>query len=363
MLSMEMLMPTVSLFFTFGTFLVLYIGGPMALRGDEGVTAGNLYAFILYLNTFFFPLMQLSSFYGQLQAGFGAFERLLEVIDAVPEVDDSPQGIALTNPKGEITFRNLAFGYKKDEPILSGFNLTIKAGERLAIVGKTGAGKTTISSLICRFYEFQNGELLIDGVDIRKLNLKKYRELLGIVQQDSFLFTGTVRDNIRYGRRDATDEDIQRAINAVHADEFIKYMPEGLNTDVNERGARLSTGQRQLVCFARAIIADPRILILDEATSSVDAYTEMVIQEGLEALLRDRTSIVIAHRLSTVVNADRIIVMDHGKIVEEGSHAELIRLGGRYREIYDVYFRHQASDWKPEFSAQSVPVQVLSKEN
>lgn len=345
-LAMQLLMPTIDLFFVLGVWLVLQFGSGWSQAGMFGISATTLYVFVLYLNNSFFPLMQMSTFYSQLQAGFAAYERIAEVEDAVPEVDENAGGIVIKDFKGDIRFENVMFGYKPNEWVLDNFNLHIKSGERLAIVGHTGAGKTTLANILTRFYEYQGGQVLIDGQDLRSLDIKKYRRKLGIVQQEPFLFSGTVEDNIRYGRRKATREDVERAVQAVHADEFLQYMPEGLLTDVQERGSRLSTGQRQLVCFARALLANPRILILDEATSAVDAYTEAVIQEALEKLFEGRTSIVIAHRLSTVVNSDRIIVLDHGTIVEEGNHEELLQQGGKYKELYDIYFRHQAVGWR-----------------
>lgn len=342
-LTFEFLYPTIDLFFVIGIWLIAGNGGTWAILGQNGLSATSLYLFFVYLNRFFFPLMQLATFYGQMQAGFAAYERILEVQDAVSEVKSNPSGIIISPSqfRGDIKFNNVKFEYKKNEPIFTNFNLHVRAGERLAIVGHTGAGKTTIASLIARFYEFQSGQILIDNFDIRDLNLKAYRNNLGFVQQEPFLFSGTVEDNIRYGNQDATDKEINKAIQAVHAGEFIQYMPKGLKTEVGERGNRLSTGQRQLICFARALLADPCILILDEATSSVDAYTEAVIQEALEKLLKNRTSIIIAHRLSTVVNSDRIIVLDQGKIIEEGNHNELLLKGGKYSELYETYFRHQ----------------------
>ena len=362
-LIMGLLFPAIDLFFVLGIWVVLFFGSPMAIQGINHINAGNLYIFVLYLNTFFFPLMQLSTFYSQLQAGFGSYERILEVIDTVPEVKENLDGVVINDFKGEIKFQDVTFGYKNDQSVLKNFNLTIKAGEKLAIVGHTGAGKTTLFNLLARYYEYQDGQILIDGHDLRTLNLKEYRKHIGVVPQDPFLFSGTVKENIIYGRQQATEADVQRAIEAVHADEFLQYMPEGLDTNVRERGSRLSTGQRQLVCFARALLANPEILILDEATSSVDAYTETVIQEALEALFKGRTSIIIAHRLSTVVNADRIIVMDHGRIIEEGTHRQLLQLNGKYKEVYDIYFKHQAIDWKPQETVEAIEVAPMLSKN
>ncbi len=340
--AMEFIFPTLDIFAVMGLWLIIQYGGSWAILDQNNLDAATLYLFILYLNRFFFPLMQLSTFYSQLQAGFAAYERIVDVQEAVPEVDPNPTGKIVENFKGDIEFVNTTFGYKEDEPILENFNLTIKKGEKLAIVGHTGAGKTTITNVISRFYEFQRGKVLIDGHDIRELNLKEYRTHLGIVQQEPFLFSGTVEENIRYGNQNASAKELDMAIQAVHANEFLQYMPNGLQTEVGERGGRLSTGQRQLVCFARALLSNPQIIILDEATSAVDAYTEAVIQEALETLFHDRTSIIIAHRLSTIINADRILVLDNGKIIEEGSHNELMKNGGKYQELYNTYYRHQA---------------------
>ena len=227
------------------------------------------------------------------------------------------------------------------------YNLHIKKGEKLAVVGHTGAGKTSLVSLLTRYYEFQGGTIEIDGIDIRSMTLESLRKNLGTVHQDVFLFSGTIEENIRYGRQDASEEDLWRAIKIVHLEELIEYLPEGLQTQIGERGKGLSAGQQQLVSFARAILTDPQILTLDEATSSVDAYTEAIIQEALERLLSNRTAIIIAHRLSTIVNADRIIVMDNGRIVEEGTHDFLLNQGGKYAKLYKQYFEHQSLDWEP----------------
>ncbi|MHA1917899.1 MAG: ABC transporter ATP-binding protein, partial [Candidatus Ranarchaeia archaeon] len=328
-------------------FLIIQFGGSSIVQGFTALSPIGLYLFVVYMQRFFFPLMQVSTYYNNIQSGLAAFQRILEIVDAEVEVKQEKDTVKVESIKGEIKFENVSFHYVEGEQVFSDFNLTIKPGEKLAIVGHTGSGKTSLASLIGRFYEFQKGKISIDGKDIRKLDLKSFRRHVGLVQQDVFLFSGTIRENIIYGNRKATDADIERTLKAIKADEFIQYLPEGLDTNVRERGSRLSLGQRQLVSFARALLADPKILILDEATSSVDAYTEAVIQEALENLLEDRTAIIIAHRLSTVKNADRIIVLDKGKIIEEGPHDELMNAKGLYSELYDTYFKHRSPDWQP----------------
>jgi ABC-type multidrug transport system fused ATPase/permease subunit len=288
--------------------------------------------------------MVLSTFFPQLSAGMAAYERILDIIDSEPRVKQNPDAIDVGELEGEIIFENVDFCYREGEWVFKGLNLKIKKGEKVAIVGHTGAGKTSIVSLLTRFYEFQGGSIKIDGNNIRNMTLDSFRRNLGNVHQDVFLFSGTIEENIRYGRRDASEEDLLKAIRAVHAEELIEYLPQGLQTQVGERGKSLSAGQRQLISFARALLTNPKILILDEATSSVDAYTEAIIQEALEVLLSDRTSIIIAHRLSTVINADRIIVMDRGKIVEQGTHESLLSQRGKYAQLYKKYFEHQKLD-------------------
>ncbi|MFX1316571.1 MAG: ABC transporter ATP-binding protein [Promethearchaeota archaeon] len=323
--------------------VILYFSGQLVIEGN--LTAGTVFIFILYLQRFFRPIMVLSTFFPQLSSGMAAYERILEILDSEPNVKQNNGAIEVGELEGEIFFENISFSYRDNEWVFKEFNLRVGKGEKLAIVGHTGAGKTSLVSLLARFYEFQGGSIKIDGINIRNMTLDSFRRNIGIVQQDVFLFSGTLEENIRYGKRDASAEELWNAIRMVHAEEIIKYLPNGIETHIGERGKGLSTGQKQIVSFARAILSDPKILILDEATSSVDAYTETIIQEALQELLTNRTSIIIAHRLSTVVNADRIIVMDHGKIIEEGTHASLLANGGKYALLYKQYFEHQSLDW------------------
>ncbi len=327
-----------------GTVLLVYLGGRGLIAGD--ISAGDWFLFFQSVLLFWMPMTSIASFWSQFQRGLGASERIFALIDAEPEVvqtaDDDPGRI-----RGEIEFRNLTFGYEDNTKVLLDFNLTIPAGETLAIVGHTGAGKSTLGKLITRFYEFQSGDLLIDGKSARSFNLPEYRRQLGIVPQSPFLFSGTVADNIRYPKPDATDDEVLRAARTVGQGDWVELLPDGLQTEVGEYGRSLSMGQRQLVALARVLIQDPAIVILDEATASVDPLTEAQIQEGLDVVLADRTSIVIAHRLSTIEHPDRIIVLDHGDVVEEGTHASLLAKGGRYCDVYNTYFRHQSPNYVP----------------
>jgi len=338
--SMFMFFPIVGIINSFATLAILFFGGRVVIQDLGFISTGELFIFISLLGYFFVPVTQLVNIYAQIQAGFASFERILEILDTSPEIQDLGN-ISIQNVDGKIEFHNVDFEYVSDNPVLTDFSLTIKPGEKLALVGHTGAGKTSIISLIARFYEFQSGKILIDGEDIRNLKLKSYRKHLGIVLQTPHLFYGTIKENITYGRKDASEADFKRILEISRVNEILEYLKDGLQTQVGERGELLSTGQRQLVSFARALLADPRILILDEATSAVDAYTESVIQESLEELMKGRTSIIIAHRLSTVKNADRIIVLDHGKIIEEGTHNNLLSQGGEYATLYNTYFKHQ----------------------
>jgi len=327
-----------------GTIVLVYLGGRQVI--DGGISAGDWFLFFQSVMIFWGPITSIASFWSQFQQGLSASERIFALIDAEPEVvqhaSEHPGRIS-----GQIEFRNLGFRYDETQKVLHDFNLTIPAGETLAIVGHTGAGKSTLGKLITRFYEFQDGELLIDGKDVRSFDLPEYRKQLGIVPQSPFLFSGTVEDNIRYPKPDASDEEVVDAARLVAGGDWIQALPNGIATDVGEYGRSLSMGQRQLVALARVLIQDPVIVILDEATASVDPLTEAQIQEGLDIVLADRTSIVIAHRLSTIEHADRIIVLDRGEIVEEGTHRELIALGGRYCDVYNTYFRHQSPNYVP----------------
>ena len=325
--------------------VVIFFGGQLVFQGLT--KPGTIFMFILYLQKFFRPIMVLSVFFPQLSSGMAAYERILDVLDSRPSVKQNSNAIDVGKLEGEIKFNNLDFRYRDGECIFAKFNLHISKGEKIAVVGHTGAGKTSLVSLLARYYEFQGGSIEIDGINVRDMTLESFRRNLGIVQQDVFLFSGTIEENIRYGRQEASEDDLWNAIRTVHLEELIEYLPEGLQTQIGERGKGLSAGQKQLVSFARAILINPKILILDEATSSVDAYTEAIIQEALEVLLANRTSIIIAHRLSTIMNADRIIVMDNGQIIEEGTHNDLLIQGGKYATLYKQYFEHQSLDWEP----------------
>ena len=326
--------------------VLLYLYGQNLVLFNSAVvlTPGLLYSFTIYLWRFFFPLTQVANFYSQYQAGLAAMERIFGLMAIESEVKQAEEPVVLPEFRGEIEFKNMDFWYNEEEKVFEKFSLKIEPGETIAIVGETGAGKTTLASLLSRFYEIKGGEILIDGEDIRNLHIEWYRQQVALVLQDSFLFAGSIMDNIKFGRiwDDPTDEEVLRAAQAVQATEFIEDFPDGFETDVLERGKRLSTGQRQLVTFARALLADPKILILDEATASVDAYTEAMIQDALEMIMKGRTSIIIAHRLSTIKNADKIVMIEHGKIVEMGSHNQLLKKKGQYAELYETYFKHQS---------------------
>lgn len=326
----------------FGTAGLIYFGGLTVQNGNFSI--GEWFLFIQGLALFWFPLTSIASFWSQFQLGLAAGERVFALIDAESKVIQT-DSVVIPEIKGEITFENVDFAYTDKEQVLDGFSLTITPGETLALVGHTGSGKSSIGKLIARFYEFQEGRILIDGHDIRTLDVDRYHGKLGIVTQTPFLFDGTVRDNIRYGRSDASDEQVERVAKLVGQGDWISVLSNGLDTQVGERGSSLSMGQRQLVALSRVLLQAPSIFILDEATASVDPLTETLIQEGLDVVLQNRTSVVIAHRLSTIKNADRIIVLRKGRIIEEGTHDTLLADGGHYAELYNTYFRHQSLEY------------------
>ena len=341
---MSIFFPVIETLFGIGTFLVLYYGGMIAFTVGN-ISVATLYFFVLMLNRFFMPLLEITRFFNQFEAGLAAVERIFSLIDSQPIVLEVPNPISIDEIKGNIDFNQMTFFYNPAEPLFKEFNLTIPAGQTIAIVGRTGAGKSTLVSLIARFYDVEEGAIIVDGTDIRKYALQDYRNQIGIVLQDNILFSGTIEENIRYGKLDATRKEVEKAAKNVYAWEFIQNLPKGLDTEVGEKGTKLSAGQKQLVAFARALLSDPKILILDEATAAIDAYTESLIQEALKVLLKGRTAIIIAHRLTTVEYADRIIVIDDAKIVEEGNHQQLMDKRGKYWQLYDMYFRHQSLEY------------------
>ena len=327
--------------------LLLYAGG--VIVRSESMTPGDWYLFMQAVTFFWWPMISIASFWSQFQDGLSASERVFALIDANPKVVQSASD-RVPKLRGEIEFRNLSFSYTDREQVLRNFSLVIPSGQNVALVGHTGAGKSSIARLIVRFYEFQNGELKVDGKDVRRFDLAQYRRQIGLVPQDPFLFSGTVKDNIHYGLPEATDDQVCQAARRIADGTWIEILSKGLDTEVGARGASLSMGQRQLVALARVLLKNPAILILDEATASVDPFTETQLQEGLELVMQDRTSIVIAHRLSTVRHADRIIVLKNGRIIEEGDHQELLARGGHYAELYNTYFRHQSLEYVESFA-------------
>ncbi|HCB02550.1 MAG TPA: ABC transporter ATP-binding protein [Anaerolineae bacterium] len=319
--------------------VLVYVGGFSAAQGV--VSIGAWYLFIMSLDQFFFPVLNLTSFWAQIQGGLSAAERVFALIDADPNVIQKDKQ-DVPRLKGEINFEHINFRYSDKEPILSDFNLLIQPGETLALVGHTGAGKSSIAKLIARFYEYQEGRLLIDGRDIRTFDLTQYRRQLGIVSQVPFLFSGTIAENIRYAAPGVPEEEMLKLARKIGDGEWLETLPDGLHTEVGERGNRLSMGQRQLVALMRVLVQNPAIFILDEATASIDPFTEWQIQQALNLILKNSTSILIAHRLSTVKAADRIVVMRKGTIIEEGNHQGLLDQNGHYAELYNTYFRHQS---------------------
>lgn len=327
--------PMVDLISTITTSFIYVVGVSCIINGGQsGVTVGVLIAFTAYISRFWAPINTIASFYNSLLTAISYLERIFETIDEPVEVKDAPDATDMPPIKGDVSFENVKFSYEDGVPILKNVSFDVKQGQTIAIVGPTGAGKTTIVNLLSRFYNVDSGKVLIDGIDISKVKIHSLRTQMGVMMQDSFIFSGTIMDNIRYGNKTATDEEVIKAAKTVCAHDFIMEMEDGYNTQVNERGSRLSVGQRQLISFARALLADPAILILDEATSSIDTETEIVLQEGLNNLLKGRTSFIIAHRLSTIKNADTIMYIVKGGIVEAGSHDELLENKGAYYELY-----------------------------
>jgi ATP-binding cassette subfamily B protein len=319
--------------------ILVYVGGLNAVQGI--VTVGAWYLFLLSLDRFFFPVLNLSAFTAQVQSGLSASERVFALIDAESDLVQTSRKQVPTL-RGDIRFVNVNFQYSEKEQVLDDFNLHIHPGESVALVGHTGAGKSSIAKLVARFYEFQGGKILIDGVNIREFDLNLYRNQLGIVSQIPFLFSGTVAENICYACAQVSEEEVDEIAREIGGGEWLESLPEGVNTQVGERGGRLSMGQRQLVSLLRVLVKHPAIFILDEATASVDPFTEWQIQETLNLILKNSTSILIAHRLSTIKAADRIIVLEEGSIIEEGTHDTLLSTGGHYANLYNTYFRHQS---------------------
>jgi ATP-binding cassette subfamily B multidrug efflux pump len=342
--------PTLDVLSTIGLAIVVGYGGYLALRVPPLITVGVIVSFLVYVRRFFQPIQQLAQLYAQLQSAVAGAERIFELIDTVPDLVDAPDATAIPTINGRVEFDGVSFYYKEEEPVLRGVNLVAEPGQTVALVGPTGAGKSTLVNLIGRFYDTVEGVVQVDGHDVRQVTRASLRAQMGIVLQDTFLFSGTIMDNIRYGRLDATDEEVIEAANLANAHSFINRLPDGYQTELSEQGRNLSQGQRQLLSIARAILADPRLLILDEATSSVDTRTELLIQQALGRLLQGRTSFVIAHRLSTIRNADQLLVLQNGEIVEraittqeKSAHEQLLDLGGEYFKLYTSQFRQEST--------------------
>jgi ABC-type multidrug transport system fused ATPase/permease subunit len=349
---MSAFFPAVTFFTSVGQALVLWFGGTAVIKGT--LTVGTLFIFMSYITRFFQPIQELSNIWNSIQSALAAAERVFNVMDTPIEIAEAPDAFELGTLEGKIVYDNMSFGYKQEQPVLNYINLVVEPNTTVAFVGPTGVGKTTMINLLYRFYDPTEGKITVDGHDLKEVKIDSLRRQLGIVLQDPFLFSGTIMDNIRYSRPDVSDEEVIEVSKAIGAHDFISRLPEGYQTDVRERGSRLSVGQRQLVSLARALLANPRILIMDEATSSIDAYTELLIQKAMNQTLKGRTAIIIAHRLSTVRNADMIIVLEGGKIVEIGKHEELMKRGGLYTRLYELQFKSE-----PEKPIIPQPVGVL----
>ncbi|TXT62673.1 MAG: putative multidrug export ATP-binding/permease protein [Promethearchaeota archaeon] len=355
------LIPGLALLIISSGLMALFFTGGVLIR-DGVITVGTLVAFIFYIFQFFEPMIALIGFFTLLQNSIAAGARMVNLLDMEPSIREKKDAKEIQKIQGDIKYHKVTFHYEEDQPVLKDISVHIKPEERLALVGYTGAGKSTFIKLLSRFYDPNNGQILLDGNDLRDLKLDTIRRRMGIVLQENFLFSTSVMENIRYGKLNASDEQVIEAAKKVSAHEFIVELESGYQTIVGERGNKLSEGERQLIAFARALIADPPILILDEATSSVDPYSELLIQQALETLLQGRTSISIAHRLSTIINSDRIIVLDKGKIIEEGSHQELVEKGGFYEHLYEMQFKDpfKKEEIKEKFSTDDLDEKILS---
>jgi len=329
--------PTLDIMSTIATAIVAGYGGYLVV--NDLATVGLIVTFLTYVRRFYEPIRAVSMIYAHLQSALAGGERIFELLDEPVTLTDAPNAIEMPSIEGRVAFENVNFAYRDGEPVLEDISLVAEPGQTIALVGVTGAGKTTIANLIARFYDVQSGNVTIDNLDIRQVTCASLRHQIGIVLQDPFLYSGTVADNIRYGRLDASDEEVEAAARLVNAHDYISRLPEAYDSEINERGINLSQGQRQLISFARAVLANPRILILDEATSSVDTRTERLIQQALGELLKGLTSFVIAHRLSTIHNADQVLVIQDGRIVERGTHKTLIGQGGVYHDLYMSQFQ------------------------
>jgi len=333
----DLFWPLVETSWGLGAIVVYFVGVNLVI-GNE-VSLGTLIAFTMYASMFWRPVMNITNFYNTLITNFSAAERVFEILDIDPDIENLEQSTVMPVIKGNVEFDDVTFSYEDSVPVLKNVSFNIEAGESIALVGETGAGKTTIVNLISRFYDADQGRILVDGTDVKGVTLESLRSQMGIMLQDTFLFSATIKENIRYGKLDATDEEIIASAKAVNAHDFIMALENGYETEVKERGSRLSVGQRQLISFARALLADPRILILDEATSNIDTQTEKLVQDGIKALLKNRTSFVIAHRLSTIRDCDRIMVVNNGIISEAGTHQELLSMKGIYHSLYMAQYR------------------------
>lgn len=333
----DLFWPLVELSWGVGTIIVYWLGAK--LIGASDISIGTLIAFSMYITMFWRPIMNISNFYNTLITNFAAAERIFEIMSIEPDIVSLDNAKEMPKIKGSVEFKDVVFSYDEDTDVLKNVSFKVNAGDSIALVGATGAGKTTIINLISRFYDVNSGEVLIDGINVGDVTLDSLRSQMGIMLQDTFLFSASIKENIRYGRLDATDEEVIAAAKAVNAHDFIMKLDKGYDTEVNERGSRLSVGQRQLISFARALLANPRILILDEATSNIDTYTEILVQQGINKLLKGRTSFVIAHRLSTIRDCSKIMVIDDGQIVESGTHDELLKLKGYYYNLYMAQYR------------------------